>query len=298
MGGPDPALLAHFKISGERMPRDLIHALGTVKKAAALVNLDLKILDEKKARAIVQAADEVLDRKHDEEFPLVVWHDRKRHPTNINVNDVLANRASDILGGERGENRLVHPNDDVNKGQSSNDVFPTAMSVAAVDALRARVVPALEALRGALQAKAGAFGDVVKLGRTHLQDATPLTLGQSFGLRGQLDHGIAHWRRRSPTLRAGPGRHRRGHGPQPPTRSKRCGWRRSRGADRPSLRHRPNKFEALAPTTRWCTPWRLKTVAAPDEDRQRRALAGSGPRCGIGEITIPRTSRQLIMPGR
>src|SRR5512134_2697437 len=138
--------LHHFKISGERMPRALVHALALVKKAAALVNLDLKTLDEKKAGAIVAAADEVLAGKHDAEFPLVVWQTGSGTQTNMNMNEVLANRASELMGGERGERRLVHPNDDVNRGQSSNDVFPTAMSVACVEALRTRVIPSLQAL--------------------------------------------------------------------------------------------------------------------------------------------------------
>ena len=139
------------------------------------------------------AADEVLAGRHDEEFPLVVWQTGSGTQTNMNVNEVLANRASEILGGPRGERRLVHPNDDVNRGQSSNDVFPTAINVAAVEALRSDVLPSLTRLRDALAEKAAAFADVVKIGRTHLQDATPLTLGQEIsGWVSQLDHGIAH----------------------------------------------------------------------------------------------------------
>jgi fumarate hydratase class II len=143
--------LQHFKISGERMPRDLIHALALVKKTAALVNLDLGLLDERKARAIMSACDEVLAGSHDDEFPLVVWQTGSGTQTNMNMNEVLANRASELLGGQRGEGRLIHPNDDVNKSQSSNDVFPTAMHVAAVEALRRSVRPAAQALRAALQ---------------------------------------------------------------------------------------------------------------------------------------------------
>jgi fumarate hydratase class II len=142
--------LTNFKISGERMPDALIHALALVKKAAALVNLDLKTLDAKKAEAIVGAADEVLRGRHAGEFPLVVWQTGSGTQTNMNMNEVLANRASELLGGERGESRLVHPNDDVNKGQSSNDVFPTAMSVAAVEAVERRVIPAVRARRHVL----------------------------------------------------------------------------------------------------------------------------------------------------
>src|SRR5438445_1728698 len=145
--------LEHFRISGERMPRGLLRALALIKKAAALVNMDLKVLDTKKGRAIVAAANEVLAGKHDDEFPLVVWQTGSGTQTNMNVNEVLANRASELLGGKRGEGRLVHPNDDVNRSQSSNDVFPTAMHVAAVDALRHRLLPALEKLRATLEKK-------------------------------------------------------------------------------------------------------------------------------------------------
>src|SRR5438874_7299774 len=181
--------LTNFKISGERMPRALVHALATVKKAAALVNLDLGTLDPKKGRAIIAAADEVLAGKHDDEFPLVVWQTGSGTQTTMNMNEVLANRASEILGGERGEGRLVHPNDDVNCGQSSNDVFPTAMHVAAVASVIEHLLPALGTLRGTLAHKSTAFADIVKIGRTHLQDATPLTLGQEFsGYVAQLDY--------------------------------------------------------------------------------------------------------------
>jgi fumarate hydratase class II len=185
--------LMNFKISSERMPPALIHALVQVKKAAALVNMDLGVLDQRKGQAIVAAADEVLEGKHQDEFPLVVWQTGSGTQTNMNVNEVLANRASEILGGERGPDRVIHPNDDVNKGQSSNDVYPTAMHVAAVEALRSRVIPSIAALRDALKEKSGAFADIVKIGRTHLQDATPLTLGQEFsGYVSQLDHGFKH----------------------------------------------------------------------------------------------------------
>src|SRR5437870_5483464 len=185
--------LQHFEISGERMPLGLLRALALIKKAAALVNMDLKVLDEKKGRAIVAAADEVLAGRHPDEFPLVVWQTGSGTQTNMNMNEVLANRASEILGGERGETRLVHPNDDVNRSQSSNDVFPAAMSVAAAEAIRKEVIPSVAALRDALAKKAAAFKDIVKIGRTHLQDATPLTLGQEFsGYVSQLDHALAH----------------------------------------------------------------------------------------------------------
>src|SRR5438132_4129140 len=158
------------------MPVELIRALAMIKRSCARVNIELKELPEEKAGAIAAAADEVLAGKHDGEFPLVVWQTGSGTQSNMNMNEVLANRASELLGGPRGEERLVHPNDDVNKSQSSNDVFPTAMHIAAVDAIRNRLIPALAKLKATLAAKSGEFMGIVKIGRTHLQDATPLTL--------------------------------------------------------------------------------------------------------------------------
>src|SRR5882724_8431736 len=178
-----------FRISGERMPLAVVYALALVKKAAASVNAELGVLDGANSEAIQRAAQEVLDGKHDEEFPLVVWQTGSGTQSNMNVNEVLANRASELLGGERGPKRLVHPNDDVNLGQSSNDVFPTAMHIAAARALTEEVIPAAEILRKTLGQKRAAFAHIVKIGRTHLQDATPLTLGQEFsGYGAQLEH--------------------------------------------------------------------------------------------------------------
>src|SRR5487761_2506682 len=180
--------LAHFRISGERMPRELILALALVKRACATVNAELGTLDAGKAAAIAVAADEVLAGKWEGEFPLVVWQTGSGTQTNMNLNEVLANRASELMGGERGEARLVHPNDDVNRGQSSNDVFPTAMHVAALQALSGALLPALGRLRATFAQKSDSFADIVKIGRTHLQDATPLTLGQEFsGYVAQLE---------------------------------------------------------------------------------------------------------------
>ncbi|MBC7598985.1 MAG: class II fumarate hydratase, partial [Polaromonas sp.] len=166
--------LQNFDISGEQQPREIIRALAQVKRASAAVNLALGLLDGKKAQAIMAAADEVITGQHAAEFPLVVWQTGSGTQTNMNVNEVLANRASELLGGERGEGRLVHPNDDVNLSQSSNDVFPTAMHVAAVDAITHRLLPSIENLRATLTKKAHDFERIVKIGRTHLQDATPL----------------------------------------------------------------------------------------------------------------------------
>ena len=295
--------LQHFKISGERMPRALLHALAQVKKAAALVNLDLKTLPEDKARAIAAACDEVLAGRHDDEFPLVVWQTGSGTQTNMNMNEVLANRASEILGGPRGEERVVHPNDDVNKGQSSNDVFPTAMSVAAVDALRSHVVPALTALREALREKSEAFRDIPKIGRTHLQDARPLTLGQAFsGYVSQVDHGVVHVEAALPHLQelalggTAVGTGLNAH----PEYATRVAARLADLTGHPFVTA-PNKFEALAANDALVNAHgALKTVAASLNKiaNDIRWLA-SGPRCGIGEIVIPENEPgSSIMPGK
>ncbi len=295
--------LTNFKISGERMPQALVHALALVKKAAALVNIDLKTLDEKKGRAIVAAADEVLAGRHDAEFPLVIWQTGSGTQTNMNANEVLANRASEILGGVRGEDRLVHPNDDVNKGQSSNDVFPTAMSVAAVEALRGHVIPAVRRLRDALQEKALAFRDIVKIGRTHLQDATPLTLGQEFsGYVSQLDHGLAHAEAALPhLLELALGGTAVGTGLNAhPEYATRVAAKLAELSGHPFVTA-PNKFEALAANDALVhVHGVLKTLAASLTKiaNDVRWLA-SGPRCGIGEITIPENEPgSSIMPGK
>jgi fumarate hydratase class II len=295
--------LMHFKISGERMPRALVHALALVKKAAALVNIDLKAIDEKKGRAIVAAADEVLAGRHDDEFPLVVWQTGSGTQTNMNMNEVLANRASEILGGERGEKRLVHPNDDVNRGQSSNDVFPTAMSVAAVEALRGHVIPSLAHLRDELKTKAGSFTGIVKLGRTHLQDATPLTLGQEMsGYVAQLDHGLEHLNGALPHLYelalggTAVGTGLNAH----PEYAVRVAAKLRELSGHPFVTA-PNKFEALAANDAIVHAHGvLKTLAASLNKiaNDVRWLA-SGPRCGIGEITIPENEPgSSIMPGK
>ena len=193
--------LEHFRISGEKMPAALIHALAQVKRASAQVNMALSLLPELQGNAIIQAADEVLAGKHAQEFPLVIWQTGSGTQSNMNMNEVLANRASELLGGERGEARRVHPNDDVNKSQSSNDVFPTAMHVAAVTALREQLLPALATLTQTLKAKSDAFSDIVKIGRTHLQDATPLTLGQEIsGWAAMLEHNRRHIESQLPHL--------------------------------------------------------------------------------------------------
>ena len=295
--------LQHFKISGERLPRSVLHALALVKKAAALVNMDLNVLDAKKGQAIVAAADEVLAGRHDDEFPLVVWQTGSGTQSNMNMNEVLANRASEILGGERGEKRLVHPNDDVNRGQSSNDVFPTAMSVAAAEALIREVIPNVRRLRNALHAKAEAFADIVKIGRTHLQDATPLTLGQEFsGYVAQLDHGVKHVEATVPHVcelalgGTAVGTGLNAH----PEFAVRVADRIGKLTGLPFVTA-PNKFEALASHDGLVSAHgALKTVtAALNKIANDVRWLASGPRSGLGEITIPENEPgSSIMPGK
>jgi fumarate hydratase, class II len=184
--------LMNFKIGGETFPRELIRAFGILKKAAAIVNKDLGILPAEKADLIIKAADEVIDGKLNDHFPLVVWQTGSGTQTNMNVNEVISNRAIEIAGGEKGSKKPVHPNDDVNKAQSSNDTFPAAMHIAAVEEVHRRLIPMVTKLRDALDAKAKEFKDIIKIGRTHLMDAVPLTLGQEFsGYVQQLTNGLA-----------------------------------------------------------------------------------------------------------
>ena len=295
--------LEHFRISGERMPRELLRALALIKKAAALVNVELKVLDAKKGRAVVTAANEVLAGRHDDEFPLVVWQTGSGTQTNMNMNEVLANRASEILGGERGESRLVHPNDDVNRSQSSNDVFPAAMSVAAAEALRREVIPAVAQLRDALAKKAAGFRKIVKIGRTHLQDATPLTLGQEFsGYVAQLDHALAHLKDALPHLsELALGGTAVGTGLNAPRGYAVKVAAKIAALTRSPFVTAPNKFESLAANDAIVhAHGALKGLAASLNKiaNDIRWLA-SGPRCGIGEITIPENEPgSSIMPGK
>jgi fumarate hydratase, class II len=295
--------LQNFDISGEQQPREIIKALAQVKRASARVNQALGLQDAKKTEAIVAAADEVIAGHHPTEFPLVVWQTGSGTQTNMNVNEVLANRASEILGGQRGEGRLVHPNDDVNRSQSSNDVFPTAMHVAAVDALTHRLLPAIAKLRTTLQAKADAFDDIVKIGRTHLQDATPLTLGQEIsGWVAQLAHGERHVRDALPHLyELALGGTAVGTGLNAPK-----GYAEGVARELAELTGlpfvtAPSKFEALASVDALVhAHGALKTLAASMMKiaNDVRWLA-SGPRSGIGEISIPENEPgSSIMPGK
>ena len=295
--------LQNFDISGEQQSREIIKALAQVKRASAVVNQALGLQDAKKTQAIADAADEVIAGKHPSEFPLVVWQTGSGTQTNMNVNEVLANRASEILGGERGESRLVHPNDDVNRSQSSNDVFPTAMHVAAVEALTNKLLPAIAKLRGTLAQKAQDFDGIVKIGRTHLQDATPLTLGQEFsGYVAQLDHGAKHVRDALPHLcELALGGTAVGTGLNAPK-----GYADAAAAELARLTGlpfvtAPNKFEALASCDALVhAHGSLKTLAASMMKiaNDVRWLA-SGPRSGIGELSIPENEPgSSIMPGK
>ncbi len=293
----------NFKFPGETMPLAVVRAQVMVKRASAVVNMALGLLDRKKGQAIVKAADEALAGRHDAEFPLVVWQTGSGTQTNMNVNEVLANRASEILGGERGEKRLVHPNDDVNMGQSSNDTFPTAMHVAAVIALENELKPAVKQLRDTLNKKSKQFMKIVKIGRTHLQDATPLTLGQEFsGYVAQLDHGLKHVVAALPHLcelalggtavGTGLNAHPRFAVMVAGELAKFTGQK---------FVTAPNKFEALASCDGVVhAHGALKTLAASlmKIANDVRWLA-SGPRCGIGELSIPENEPgSSIMPGK
>lgn len=295
--------LQNFAISGERQPRELIRALAQVKRASATVNQRLGLLEAKKAQAIVAAAQEVIDGQHDAEFPLVVWQTGSGTQTNMNLNEVIANRASELLGGERGQARLVHPNDDVNMSQSSNDVFPTAMHVAAVDALTHRLLPASETLQATLQAKSQAFDGIVKIGRTHLQDATPLTLGQEIsGWVAQLAHGRRHVEQVLPHLcELALGGTAVGTGLNAPKGYAEGVARELAVITGLPFVTSPNKFEALASVDALVfAHGALKTLAASlmKIANDVRWLA-SGPRSGIGEILIPENEPgSSIMPGK
>ena len=295
--------LEHFRISTEKMPLSLIYALALTKRAAAKVNLDLGLLAAEKAEAIMAAADEVLKDQHPDEFPLAIWQTGSGTQSNMNMNEVLANRASELLGGERGMSRKVHPNDDVNKSQSSNDVFPTAMHVAALIALREHLLPQLAVLQETLRQKSESFRDIVKIGRTHLQDATPLTLGQEFsGWVAMLEHNRRHLEYSLPHLSelalggtaVGTGLNTH------PEYAVRVAKELASLTGQPFITA-PNKFEALATCDALVhTHGALKGLAASlmKIANDVRWLA-SGPRCGIGELSIPENEPgSSIMPGK
>ena len=295
--------LLHFRISSERMPMALIRALARIKRICAQVNCSLGLLDAERAGAIAAAANEVLAGAHDEQFPLSVWQTGSGTQSNMNMNEVLANRASELLGGSRGTARCVHPNDHVNLGQSSNDIFPTAMHLAAVSALKQELLPALRALQSTLQDKSTACADIVKIGRTHLQDATPLTLGQEMsGWVAQLGHAdqaitnsldaLLELAVGGTAVGTGLNTHPR-FGPE-------VAARLAEDTGEP-FRCAANRFAALAGHEPLVTAHgALKTlaVALMKIANDVRWLA-SGPRCGIGELLLPANEPgSSIMPGK
>ncbi|MFO1537551.1 MAG: class II fumarate hydratase, partial [Actinomycetota bacterium] len=295
--------LHHFSIGDDRMPDAVIRGMAILKKAAALVNRDLGKLTEEQCDLIVRAADEILDRRHDDEFPLFVWQTGSGTQTNMNVNEVISNRAIELAGGERGSKDPIHPNDHVNRSQSSNDTFPTAMHIAAMEEVVHRLVPSVRALRDALAAKAAEFADIVKIGRTHLQDAVPLTLGQEFGgYVAQLDDGLGRIDQVLPGLyELAIGGTAVGTGINThPEFAERCAARIAELTGLPFV-SAPNKFAALAAHDALVfAHGAIKTLATAlmKIANDIRWLA-SGPRAGLGELILPENEPgSSIMPGK
>ncbi len=295
--------LANFKIGTDRMPPSLVRAFGIVKKAAAAVNAEAGKLDKGLADAICRAADEVIDGRLADHFPLVVWQTGSGTQTNMNANEVVANRAIELLGGELGAKSPVHPNDHVNMGQSSNDSFPTAMHIAAVEEIHHRLFPGLEHLHAALAARVAAFADIIKIGRTHLQDATPLTLGQEFsGYAKQVEYGIARVEAALPRLYPlAQGGTAVGTG-----LNTTAGFAERFADEVAKITGLPfvsaeNKFEALAAHDAIIEMSGALNVIAASLMKIANdiRLAGSGPRCGFGELRLPENEPgSSIMPGK
>jgi fumarate hydratase class II len=293
----------NFRIGEERMPVPLVHALAIVKRAAAETNMKLGSLDAKRGRAIVQAAQEVIDGKLDEHFPLVVWQTGSGTQSNMNVNEVIANRAIAILGGEPGSKKPVHPNDHVNMSQSSNDSFPTAMHIAAAREIVARLLPALDHLHAALAKKEKEFARIVKIGRTHTQDATPLTLGQEFsGYAAQVKSGIARVRTVLKDLYPlAQGGTAVGTGLNSKPQFARMFAQRVAAITGLPFVSAPNKFEALAAHDAYLfAHGALNALAAGlFKIANDIRLLGSGPRSGLGELMLPENEPgSSIMPGK
>jgi len=295
--------LMNFKIGGERFPAELIRALAIVKKAAALTNHELGTLPKEKLDLILQAAEEVIDGKLNDHFPLVVWQTGSGTQTNMNVNEVISNRAIEISGGVMGSKKPIHPNDDVNKAQSTNDAFPTSIHIAAVEEIHRRLIPMVTKLRDALDQKAKAFKDIIKIGRTHLMDATPLTLGQEFsGYAHQLTRGLERINdslKRLYEIPLGGTAVGTGLNTHPEYAVKVAG-KISNLTGKP-FRTAENKFEAMAGKDALVEMHGiLKTIAVSliKISNDVRWL-GSGPRCGIGEISLPENEPgSSIMPGK
>jgi fumarate hydratase, class II len=293
----------NFRIGHDRMPIDIVHALGIVKLAAAETNRELGLIDQRRARAIVRAAREVIDGKLDDHFPLVVWQTGSGTQTNMNLNEVIANRANELLGGRRGAKSPVHPNDHVNLSQSSNDSYPTAMHIAAAMRIVADLVPALSELHRALRKKEKAFAHIVKIGRTHTQDATPLTLGQEFsGYAAQVENGIARLRvvlkDLYPLAQGGTAV---GTGLNSKPRFAKAFARRVAKLTRLPFTSAANKFEALASNDAYVfVHGAINSVATGlFKIANDIRLLGSGPRSGLGELILPENEPgSSIMPGK
>jgi len=293
----------NFRIGTETMPLPVIRALALIKRVAAEVNRELGLLDERRASAIVAAAEEIIAGKLDGHFPLVVWQTGSGTQSNMNVNEVIANRGNELLGGARGVHEPLHPNDHVNKSQSSNDSFPTAIRIAAIRAITTHLIPALERLHRAVAEKAEAFAFIVKIGRTHLQDAVPLTLGQEFsGYAAQLESGIGRIRQASAHLFAVPqGGTAVGTGLNAPPRFAEMFAARLAAVTELPFVSAPNKFEGLAAHD--AEVFLHGALAAMAAGLFKIAndvrLLGSGPRCGLGELILPETEPgSSIMPGK
>src|SRR5579883_2500131 len=295
--------LMYFAIGEDRIPREVIYALALIKKAAAEVNCELGLLAPDKAKLIVAAADEVLAGKHDEEFPLRVWQTGSGTQTNMNVNEVIANRAIELAGGKLGSKSPIHPNDHVNMSQSSNDTFPTAMHIAAARALIHQVIPAVKHLREALAEKAKAFANIIKIGRTHLMDAVPLTLGQEFsGYVAQLDHDLARLEGALPQIwelaigGTAVGTGLNAH----PEFADRCAARIAAHTGLPFVAAR-NKFAALAAHDALVMLSGTERTLACSLMKIANDIRwmGSGPRAGLAELTLPENEPgSSIMPGK
>jgi fumarate hydratase, class II len=295
--------LMNFKIGGERFPRELIRALGILKKAAAMTNEELGTLPQEKSSLIIKAADEVIEGKLDEHFPLVVWQTGSGTQTNMNANEVISNRAIEMAKCEMGSKKPVHPNDDVNKAQSSNDTFPTAMHIAAVEEIHRKLIPMVTKLRDALAKKSKEYDKIIKIGRTHLMDATPLTLGQEFsGYEQQLTNGLERINDALPRLyelalggtAVGTGLNTH------PDFAVKSAHKISEITGLPFITAR-NKFEALASHDALVEfSGVLKTLAASlMKIANDIRWLGSGPRCGIGELLLPENEPgSSIMPGK
>ncbi len=293
----------NFRIGTDRMPMPIVRALGIVKLASAETNLELGLLDEKLAGAIVRAAREVIDGKLDDHFPLVVWQTGSGTQTNMNLNEVIANRANEMLGGKLGAKKPVHPNDHVNMSQSSNDSFPTAMHIAAADQILADLIPALTELHVALRQKEKAFADIVKIGRTHTQDATPLTLGQEFsGYAAQVESGIARLQTAVKDLYPlAQGGTAVGTGLNSKPKFAKAFAKHVAAITKLPFTSAPNKFEALASNDAFVfVHGAINSVATGlFKIANDIRLLGSGPRSGLGELILPENEPgSSIMPGK